>query len=204
MIASDVFRHVPVLHGDGVRLEPLTDAVFDDYVAAIGDPEVRRLTGSHADHDHEVIRKWLATRAEHHDRADWAAVRTADDAFLGEVVLNNLDPDNASVDFRIMLGPHAIGRGYGTQVTRLAVGHGFAVGLHRIGLGVYAFNPRAQRVYEKCGFVVEGTLRDTLWWDGEWHDELRMAVLNPSTSTPSAPGRDAGAAPVRGRPAAGR
>ncbi len=62
---------------------------------------------------------------------------------------------------------------------RQVVEHGFTVGRHRIGLGVYAFNPRAQRVYEKCGFVVEGRLRDTLWWGGEWHDELRMAVLSP-------------------------
>lgn len=51
------------------------------------------------------------------------------------------------------------------------------VGLHRVSLRVFDFNPRARRVYEKCGFQVEGHHRDVLRWDGDWHDELVMAVL---------------------------
>ena len=51
------------------------------------------------------------------------------------------------------------------------------VGLHRVELDVYAFNERARRAYERCGFVVEGRLRDALRWDGEWHDALVMAVV---------------------------
>jgi RimJ/RimL family protein N-acetyltransferase len=47
-----------------------------------------------------------------------------------------------------------------------------------VSLGSYDFNPRARRVYEKCGVVHEGRLRDALLWDGRWHDELRMSVLS--------------------------
>jgi len=57
-----------------------------------------------------------------------------------------------------------------------AIGLG-VLGLHRISLGVYDFNPRAQASYAKLGFVLEGRLRDALFWDGEWHDELIMSVL---------------------------
>jgi len=42
---------------------------------------------------------------------------------------------------------------------------------------VYAFNPRAQRAYEKAGFVVEGRRREALRWDGEWVDAIVMSVL---------------------------
>lgn len=52
------------------------------------------------------------------------------------------------------------------------------VGLHRVSLGVYSFNPRAQRVYEKVGFIREGVARDALLWDGQWHDEVLMAMLS--------------------------
>jgi DNA ligase D-like protein (predicted polymerase) len=38
-------------------------------------------------------------------------------------------------------------------------------------------NPRAQRVYEKCGFVREGVLRDAVHRDGGWHDSIVMSVL---------------------------
>ncbi|TWF79692.1 RimJ/RimL family protein N-acetyltransferase [Pseudonocardia hierapolitana] len=177
VIGADVFRDQPTLTGERVRLEPLTPAVRDDYLATLRDPEVRRLTGSH-DEVHPVeVEMWLASRQDHHDRADWAAVRIADNAFLGEAVINLLDVDNASANYRILLGSPHMNRGYGTEITRLVVDYALSVGLHRLSLGVFDFNPRARRVYEKCGFVLEGRLRDTLHWDGEWHDELIMSVL---------------------------
>ncbi len=74
--------------------------------------------------------------------------------------------------------PRARVAGSATEATRLVVGYGLEeLGLHRITLGVYAFNPRARRAYEKAGFVVEGRMRDALLWDGEWVDEIRMAVV---------------------------
>jgi RimJ/RimL family protein N-acetyltransferase len=86
---------------------------LEDYLAALADPEVNRLTGSHAMSDRPTIETWLATRQQHHDRADWAAVRAADGAFLGEAVLNELDPDNESANYRVWLaGPHLFGQGY--------------------------------------------------------------------------------------------
>jgi RimJ/RimL family protein N-acetyltransferase len=176
-IDAALFRDQPTLTGERVRLEPLTPAVQEDYLTTLEDPEVRRLTGSHDGVDRAEVERWLATRQDHHDRADWAAVRIADGAFLGEAVINMLDADNASANYRILLGSPHTNRGYGTEITRLVVDYALSVGLHRLSLGVYDFNPRAQRVYEKCGFVLEGRLRDTLRWDGEWHDELIMSVL---------------------------
>jgi RimJ/RimL family protein N-acetyltransferase len=177
VIGAQVFRDQPTLSGERVRLEPLTPAVQEDYLTTLRDPEVRRLTGSHEPVDPDEVKWWLATRQDHDDRADWAAVRIADGAFLGEAVINLLDVDNASANYRILLGSPYTDRGYGTEITRLVVDYALGVGLHRLSLGVYAFNPRAQRVYEKCGFVLEGRLRDTLLWDGQWHDELVMSVL---------------------------
>ncbi|WP_219415072.1 GNAT family N-acetyltransferase [Pseudonocardia nigra] len=178
MIARDLFRDQPTLTGERVRLEPLTSAVLEDYLVMLEDPEGSRLTGSHGGFERERVVRWLESRRDQHDRADWAAVRIADRAFLGEAVLNDLDVDNASVNYRIILGSAHLGQGYGTEVTRLVVDHAFAVGLHRVSLTVFAFNPRARRVYEKCGFVLEGRLRDALFWDGEWHDDQVMAVLS--------------------------
>lgn len=44
---------------------------------------------------------------------------------------------------------------------------------------MYAFNPRAQRAYEKAGFVVEGIRRQALKGDGERYDDIQMAILAP-------------------------
>jgi RimJ/RimL family protein N-acetyltransferase len=44
---------------------------------------------------------------------------------------------------------------------------------------VFAFNERAAHVYERVGFVREGVLRDTLYWDGVYHDSIVMSILRP-------------------------
>jgi len=33
--------------------------------------------------------------------------------------------------------------------------------------------------YRSCGFTVEGRLRETLFRDDSWHDDLAMAILAP-------------------------
>jgi len=56
--------------------------------------------------------------------------------------------------------------------------HGFeTLKLHRIELGVYDFNPCAQHVYEKVGFVKEGVCRDVLLWDGKYQSSITMSML---------------------------
>jgi RimJ/RimL family protein N-acetyltransferase len=84
------------------------------------------------------------------------------------------------VSFRICLaGPQVFGYGYGTEATRLVLDYAFdVVGLHRVHLEVFDFNPRGRRTYEKCGFRSEGVRRDALRWDGKWHDVICMAILS--------------------------
>jgi RimJ/RimL family protein N-acetyltransferase len=174
------FAYKPTLTGDLVVLRPLDEGDYDALAAAMDDPDVARLTGSHGEIGEEQAREWMRTRKDQTDRLDLAIVDKASGTVVGEAVLNKWDPDNQSCSFRILIGPSGQGRGLGTEATRLIVGYGIEkLGLHRISLGVYAFNPRAQRAYEKAGFKTEGVLRDALRWDGEWVDEIVMSVLAP-------------------------
>ena len=98
---------------------------------------------------------------------------------IGSCAFSALDPDNGSAMYHITIGEKDVwGRGYGTEATRLMLDHAFGtLGLHRIGLTVFAFNERAIRAYRRCGFVVEGRARESIWRDGEFWDELWMSVL---------------------------
>ena len=189
VIAATSFRNQRVLTGERVRLEPLTSVVLEDYLAAMADPEVTHLTGTHTMFDRAIIQAWLESRQQHHDRADWAIMRIEDGAFLGEAVLNDLDADNAAANYRVWLaGRRLFGRGYGTETTRLVIGYALdTVGLHRLSLGVYDFNSRAQRVYEKCGFIPEGRRRDALRCEGKWHDEVLMSILSTDPRSATSP-----------------
>ena len=178
----------PTLRGDGLTLRPFRegDAAL---VVACFDVDAFRLTGSvHSTAEAEAAvaaglddrtREWYATRNAQTDRLD-LAIDDESGRLVGEVVLNDVDDGNHSCGFRIAIGPHGRDRGLGTAATRLVLAHAFAsLGLHRVELEYYAFNPRAGRAYEKAGFVVEGRRRDALLYDGAWVDAITMAALAP-------------------------
>ena len=173
------FAEKPTLVGDLVLLRPVAAEDAPGLIEMLHDEEGNRLTGTHADFEPDVAENWYATRAEHDDRLDLAVVERASGAYVGEVVLNELDADNRACGFRIcLIGPRAFGRGFGTEATRLVLAHAFdTVGINRVELEVYDFNPRARHVYEKVGFVHEGTKRQALLWDGAWVDAHLMAML---------------------------
>ena len=183
------FAIKPTLTGDKVILRPFIEADLPALRDALLDPEARILTGSVHDEaqanaalspeEERSALDWFATRNEQPDRLDLAIIDKASAVCVGEAVLNQWDPGNESCNFRIFIGNGGRDRGLGTEATRLMVGYGFErLGLHRISLEVYAFNPRARRAYEKVGFRPEGVLRESLRYNGEWVDATVMAILD--------------------------
>jgi putative acetyltransferase len=59
--------------------------------------------------------------------------------------------------------------------------------LRRIELEVYTDNEPAVRLYQRHGFVIEGTHRAYAWREGDWADAYSMARLRdePQLTTPS-------------------
>ena len=190
MTESPDFAIKPTLIGGKVILRPFSEDDLPAMSEALLDPEARILTGSVHDEaqahaplapdEAKAARDWLRTRNDQPDRLDLAVVDANAAACVGEAVLNQWDPGNESCNFRIFIGPMGRDRGLGTEATRLIVGYGFEhLGLHRISLEVYAFNPRARRAYEKAGFRAEGVLRESLRYNGEWIDATVMSILAP-------------------------
>jgi RimJ/RimL family protein N-acetyltransferase len=181
MSGSVRFAWQPILEGRSVRLRPFREDDLDLLWEMLCDEEGRRLTGTHATFTREAADRWYRSRGRETDRLDLAIADRRTDRCVGEVVLNDLDPDNRSCSFRIsLIGPSVFGKGYGTEATRLILTHAFeTVGVHRVELEVYDLNPRARHVYENVGFVVEGVFRDALWWEDRFHDAIAMAILAP-------------------------
>jgi RimJ/RimL family protein N-acetyltransferase len=174
------FSFKPTLIGELVVLRPLGEEDYDALKVAMDDPDVTRFTGSRGEISESEARQWMRTRKDQTDRLDLAIVEKATGETVGEAVLNEWSPKDESCGFRILIGPAGQNRGLGSEATRLTVGYAFEeLGLHRVELNVFAFNPRARRAYEKAGFVVEGVRRHALLWDGERYDDLMMSVLAP-------------------------
>lgn len=180
------FAHKPTLTGALVTLRPVAPEDIPVLADILADPQVRRLTGSvhtaaqaeGGSEDLEKLTAWYGTRNEQTDRLDLMVVDNDTGATVGEVVLNDWDQGNQSCNFRTLIGPAGRDRGLGSEAVKMFIDYAFEhLPLHRIDLEVYAFNPRAQRVYEKAGFAVEGRRREALEYDGQRVDAIIMGQL---------------------------
>ncbi len=127
----------------------------------------------------DEIERFFAARVVGTDALAMAIHERPTERLLGTCAFSQLDGDNGSALFHITIGEKdAWGHGYGTEATRLMLDHAFgSLGLHRVALFVFEFNERAIRAYRRCGFVIEGRSRESIFRDGRWWDELAMSVL---------------------------
>jgi RimJ/RimL family protein N-acetyltransferase len=159
------------------RHAPENVAAFRRWYA---DPEIARLARYQATPMRpEEIDRFFAARVVGPDALAMAVHERATDRLIGTCAFSQLDGDNGSALYHITIGESdAWGHGFGTEATQLMVDHAFGtLGLHRVSLYVFEFNERAIRAYRRCGFVIEGRARESIWRDGRWWDELAMSVL---------------------------
>ncbi|KAI9442288.1 acyl-CoA N-acyltransferase [Lactarius indigo] len=103
---------------------------------------------------------------------------------IGHLSLNTGVPKNRDATLGISLGRRFMGKGYGTEAMRWAVGYGFKeLGLHRVQLTVNETNESALEAYKHVGFVEEGRLRKALWKGGKFVDIILMSILDDEWSS---------------------
>ncbi|MEP3276329.1 MAG: GNAT family protein [Stappiaceae bacterium] len=166
-----------IAQGPTVQLRFLTIDDAQPMFETLSDEEAMRLTGTKENFSFSQVEAHCSNIQIAEDRADFGIL--AGGRLIGEVVLNHIDTGNRCASLRIAIWyQQARGHGYGTEALGLALNYGFeTLALNRIELEVYAFNPRARHVYEKLGFVAEGTRRQALWWDGVPVDAILMGLL---------------------------
>ncbi|HET7087605.1 MAG TPA: GNAT family protein [Anaerolineae bacterium] len=114
-----------------------------------------------------------------HDRFPFLIRTLADDRLIGFVGLGGVRWTHRDAWVGIGLGDREYwGKGYGTDAMRVVLRYAFAeLNLHRVTLGVFEYNARAIRSYEKAGFVVEGRSKQEVLRDGRRWDGIYMGIL---------------------------
>lgn len=98
---------------------------------------------------------------------------------IGTTFLKNIDDNSNKAEFGIFIGDEkALGKGYGSQATLLTVDYAFReLELNRVYLTVFADNSFAIKAYQKCGFEIEGVLKQDYRRNTSYVDVVIMGLL---------------------------
>lgn len=129
--------------------------------------------------DLDEYRKALEEREKLHKEGKahfFTILEEADQTAVGSI---NIRPDN---DFRanigLWVGQKYQGRGAGTSAVAAVVKYGFEVlKLQKIEAYVFVGNHSSRKIFEKNGFILEGTLRSVAKKRGKLVDEWVLGIV---------------------------
>ncbi|MBX3181903.1 MAG: GNAT family N-acetyltransferase [Polyangiaceae bacterium] len=166
--------------GNKVRFRALEDDDQPLLVAWLNDPEISRLVGGFSfPASVSAQREWFARAKSDSKNQRWM-VESLEGEPLGLTGLWQIDWQNRHALTALKLGaPSARGKGYGTDAIMTLMAYAFfQVGLNRLWGEILPYNLGSYKAYvERCGWRVEGVSRQHIYREGQFHDQLRVAVL---------------------------
>lgn len=167
-----------MIRGEKVLLRALESTDAERLHAWLNDSEVTHWLGRRLPTSLSEVQTWADERPEI-TRALRLGITDLEGALVGWCDLARGDPIQDNAMLTVCIGDRAAwGQGMGTDATLTLCGYGFAeLNFNRITLYVFAAHTPAVHVYEKCGFVHEGCLREGGYRHGARQDLLVMGLL---------------------------
>ena len=172
-------EHEFLISGERAALGMLRREQLPRLAAWFNDPDVRRGLAHRGIVNEDAETAWYehvteAARQPRPAEVAFAIHDAADGELVGVCGLENIDHNFSRGEFGIFLGQRR-GTGIGTDATRLVLEWAFTIiGLHNVMLESYQFNEQAMRAYQRAGFRVIGTRRDSVRALGRRWDSILM------------------------------
>jgi diamine N-acetyltransferase len=101
------------------------------------------------------------------------------DEYLGTISLKHISYSNDKAEYAIVMRKKAHGTGAAVSATRELLKYAFdTLNLHKVYLSVIEENIRAQKMYEKCGFVYEGLDIDSVKINGKYKNHKWYGIIH--------------------------
>ena len=169
-----------MIMGKKVRFRPIEEDDLPLVAQWFNDPDIARtVIGWSFPVSLAQQRAWYARSLTDQANQRWI-VETHDGQPIGLTGLWEIDLHNRRALTALKIGAKEIqGKGYGSDAFFTVLSYGFyQVGLNRIWGEILPFNPASYRMtVERCGFKVEGILRQQVQRDGVFHDVIRVGIL---------------------------
>ena len=124
----------------------------------------------------DETKKWHERALYNSSRFDFAF--EVENNIVSMTGLTNIDTGNGLCEFYIMVNPELQSRGYGKKTTEFTINYAFnKYNIHKVYLYTNNFNERANKLYEKLGFQLEGVMRKHKFKNGELIDRCIYGLL---------------------------
>ncbi len=181
-VSSDInMKNIaPTLKGDTIILRKPKESDIDDRMEIGRSKVFVRMCGGDTRGDfRSFTKKDMEGWYKHVCSREYEWIIEFSGKCIGGIRLTINKPDNNA---RLAIGIYddtLYGQGIGTQATRLVLEYAFnTLKLHRIDLKVLEYNKRAISCYKKCGFKIEGILRESAYIEDKWESDLIMSILD--------------------------
>lgn len=169
-----------MIEGEKIILDCVEEKHLPQLLEWRNDPENRKFYREYRVLTIEDKKKWYNDKILNDNSWQFFVVKPREnkDKIIGTVGLTYINFLYRTAEFSITLGDREYrGKGYGSDMLKTIMKYGFNdLNLNRIWCEVYS-NNAAIEIYEKVGFVKEGTLRQNVFKDGEYLDSTILSIL---------------------------
>lgn len=168
-----------MLKGNLIYLSPLKENDSETLFKWINDRELILFSAPYQPTHQFCHMEWFKTIQTQPNCTIFGVRRVSDEQLVGTCQLHSIHAIHRSAELQIRIGvENAKGQGIGKEACQLLLQHAFCdLNLNRIFLHVFENNERAIRLYTRLGFRLEGTLRHSVFINGQWRNVLLMAIL---------------------------
>jgi RimJ/RimL family protein N-acetyltransferase len=173
---------LPELSGERLGLRALQESDLPAVLRWRSDSEVTKYWVTRDVPTLDDLREWLA---ENRRSGSWTWVILDERGdLIGYTDVFGISREHQHCELSLMIGERdRWGSGYARETLMVLLQYLLSAaetgggGMHKVSLSVFAENIGARRAYEACGFQADGVLREDMWYDGRWHDQILMSVL---------------------------
>jgi RimJ/RimL family protein N-acetyltransferase len=166
--------------GKRLYLRPISREDISQMTVWMNDPDTTRFLSMVHPMSLEGELKWFEnTETNKGKNVIFAIVLKDSDEMIGVMGLHGIDHLHGIATTGSYIGKEEYrGKGYGTEAKMLVLEYAFnTLNLRKICSFVYDFNLRSKRCLEKCGYRVEGVLKKQHYRNGEYRDDVLLAIF---------------------------
>lgn len=162
-----------------ITLKPLDLKDIDHIMTWVNDPEVvknlqhfdKKFT---RDDEKIYVEKILSSKN------DFVFSIFNNDHYVGQCGIHQIAWENKLGRLSLVIKQEFWNKGYAQEVLPILIDYSFnKLALHKVYLMHWKENKKAEHIYNKLGFKTEGLLKDEYFWQGQYHDMIRMSIINP-------------------------